>query len=182
MFLSLHGAHQADNAVLALTAVESFLDAPLAPEVVADVFSTARSPGRLEVVGHHPLVLLDGAHNVAGAHALRVALEEEFVSTPRILVVGMLREKEPHEMLEALGALDAEFLVCCAPPSPRAIAPETVAEAALDLGIDPDRIVAAGDVASAVDFALERAEDDEQVVITGSLYTVGAARAVLIGR
>ena len=77
-----------------------------------------RTPGRLEVVGHQPLVLLDGVKNVAGAHALRAALAEEFADSPRTLVVGLMREKEPHEMLDALGVLDAARLVCCRPDSP----------------------------------------------------------------
>ena len=55
-------------------------------------------------MGHQPLVLLDGAHNVAGAEALRVALAEEFPAGPRTFVVGLLREKDPAEMLDALGA------------------------------------------------------------------------------
>src|SRR5262249_41271230 len=76
LYRSLHGARQADNAASAITAVECFLDAPLPPDVVTHVCGSARSPGRLEVVGHQPLVLLDGAHNVAGAHVLRDALDE----------------------------------------------------------------------------------------------------------
>ncbi len=64
-------------------------------------------------------MLLDGVKNVAGAHALRAALAEEFADTPRTFVVGLMREKEPHEMLDALGVLDAARLVCCRPDSPR---------------------------------------------------------------
>ena len=78
VFLSLHGAHQGDNAAIALATAETFVGAPLPSEVVAEAFATVQSPGRLEVVGRHPLVLLDGAHNVAGAQALRRALEDEF--------------------------------------------------------------------------------------------------------
>ena len=110
MFLPLHGAHQADNAAIALAAAESFVGAPLPFDVVADAFARVQSPGRLEVVRRQPLVLLDGAHNVAGAEALRAALDEEFSDGPRTLVVGMLREKEPHEMLAALGVDELEGL------------------------------------------------------------------------
>jgi dihydrofolate synthase/folylpolyglutamate synthase len=178
LYLSLHGAHQADNAASAITAVECFLDAPLPHDVVTEVCGTARSPGRLEVVGHLPLVLLDGAHNVAGAHVLRSALDEEFPDTGRVYVVGMLSPKEPHEMLEALGALDARTLVCCAPPSPRALEPAAVAAAARDLGFADDDIVVVPDVERAVRTAVDAAGTGGQVIVTGSLYTVGAARAV----
>jgi dihydrofolate synthase/folylpolyglutamate synthase len=180
IFLPLHGAHQADNAALALMAVQAFLDGPPSQEVVLDAFAAVRTPGRLEVVGHQPLVLLDGAHNVAGAHALLRALREEFPDGPRTLVVGFLQEKDPTEMLEALGVHDAQRIVCCAPPSPRARDPREVAEAAYDLGVPPEAVTVIDDVHEAVDDAIEEAGEDGQVVVTGSLYLVGAARAALV--
>ncbi len=179
-YLSLHGAHQADNASAALAAAEAFLGRALDADVVAEVFGQARSPGRLEVVGHQPLVLLDGAHNVAGAAALRAALTEEFPSSPRTLVIGLLREKDPHEMLEALGAGHAARVVCCRPPSARALPPEDVAAAAIEAGLERDRVEVVDDVADAVARAVALTDDDEQVVVTGSLYVVGAARAALV--
>jgi dihydrofolate synthase/folylpolyglutamate synthase len=180
VLLPLHGAHQAENAAAALAAAEAFLGRPLDRAVVEEAFAGVRSPGRLEVVGHAPLVLLDGAHNVVGAGALRAALAEEFAEAPRIFVVGLLREKEPHEMLEALGAATAEHIVCCRPPSPRALAPEAVAAAARDLGVEPERIETVDLVAQAVARALAIATPEDQIIVTGSLYAVGAARAVLV--
>ncbi len=180
VFLALHGAHQADNAVLALATAEAFLGRALDPEIVADAFGSVRTPGRLEVVGHQPLVLLDGVKNVAGAHALRAALADEFADSPRTLVVGLMREKEPHEMLEALGAPDATRLVCCRPDSPRGLDPNVVAEAAYDLGIDNEAVDVVDDVRDAVAHAIRITPADGQVVITGSLYVVSPARAVLV--
>jgi dihydrofolate synthase/folylpolyglutamate synthase len=181
VFLALHGTHQADNAALALTAAESFLGQPLDPELVTDAFAAVRTPGRLEVVGHQPLVLLDGVKNVAGAHALHAALAEEFADSPRTLVVGLMREKEPHEMLDALGVLEAARVVCCRPRSPRGHDPEVVAEAAYELGVDRARVDVIDDVDEAVAFAIEVTPPDGQVVITGSLYVVSPARAMLVG-
>jgi dihydrofolate synthase/folylpolyglutamate synthase len=180
VFLALHGAHQADNAALALTAAESFLGRALDAELVADAFRTVQTPGRLEVVGHQPLVLLDGVKNVAGARALRAALAEEFADSPRALVVGLMREKEPHEMLDALGARDAAQLVCCRPDSPRGQDPSVVAEAAFELGVDRDIVDVIDDVRDAVTFAVEASPADGQVVVTGSLYVVSPARAFLL--
>jgi len=180
VLLPLHGAHQAQNAAAALAASEVFLGNPLDRDVVEAAFAAVRSPGRLEVVGHAPLVLLDGAHNVVGAGSLRAALAEEFVDAPRILVVGLLREKEPHEMLEALGAAAAARVVCCRPPSARALEPDTLAAAARDLGIDPARIETVDLVEEAVARALAVAAPEDQVIVTGSLYVVGAARAALV--
>jgi dihydrofolate synthase/folylpolyglutamate synthase len=180
VFLALHGSHQGDNAAIALAAVEAFFDGePLDPDVVAEAFATVRSPGRLEVVRREPLVLLDGAHNVAGAHALVAALAEGFAAGDRTLVVGLLREKEPHEMLEALDVAGAARVVVCPAPSPRAHEVEVVAKAATEVGVDPSRIEVATDVASAVEQALEATPLDGQIVVTGSLYVVGAARAAL---
>jgi dihydrofolate synthase/folylpolyglutamate synthase len=179
VFLSLHGAHQGDNAAIAVTAAAALLDRPLEPELVSAVLSRARAPGRLEVVGHAPLVLLDGAHNVAGAHALRDALADEFPAAARTLVVGLLREKDPPEMLEALGAPSATRVIACQPPSPRAHPAEDVARAARHLGLPADRVETVPDVAHAVARAVTRTPPDGQVVVTGSLYVVGAARAAV---
>ena len=180
VLLPLHGAHQADNAAAALAAAEAFTGAPISPEVVAEAFASVRSPGRLEIVGRQPLVLLDGAHNGAGAHALRAALAEEFAPAPRTLVVGLLREKEPHEMLTALGVDEAAMLVCCRPPSPRALDPELVARAAIDLGVPEDRIEVVDSVAQGVAASILGTAETGQIVVTGSLYVVGAARSILV--
>jgi dihydrofolate synthase / folylpolyglutamate synthase len=180
VYLALHGSHQADNAAVALAAVECFLGRALEPELVADAFASVRTPGRLEVVGRQPLVLLDGVKNVAGAHALRAALAEEFAGSPRTLVVGLMREKEPHEMLDALGVLDATRLVCCRPESPRAHDPQVVADAAYDLGMSRASVDVIDDVHAAVAHAIDTAGPDGEVVITGSLYVVSPARAQLV--
>jgi dihydrofolate synthase/folylpolyglutamate synthase len=186
VFLPLHGAHQADNAAIALAAAESLVRAPLPFEVVSDALARVKSPGRLEVVRRQPLVLLDGAHNVAGAEALRRALDEEFSEGPRTLVVGLLREKDPREMLAALGVEEfaddeyAGLLVVCRPPSPRALETSFIVKAAIDLGLPEDRIEVADRVEDAVGTALLLTPADGQIVITGSLYVVGAARSVLV--
>ncbi|MEI8001553.1 MAG: Mur ligase family protein [Actinomycetes bacterium] len=179
VFVSLHGAHQGDNAAIALTAAEAILGEPLSTEVVADVLGRVRSPGRLEVVGREPLVLLDGAHNVAGARGLRRALDDAFASGDRTVVVGLLREKDSVEMLTALGIGDVARLVCCAPPSARAGEPQALADAARALGLADDRIEVVHDVADAVERAVALTPSDGQVVVTGSLYVVGAARVAL---
>jgi dihydrofolate synthase/folylpolyglutamate synthase len=180
VYLALHGAYQADNAAAALAAADSFLERPLPDDVVTEAFAAVRSPGRLEVLGHAPLVLLDGAHNVAGAETLRAALAEEFPETPRTLVIGLLREKDPHEMLEALDAKHVARLLCCRPPSPRGLDPDLVAAAGADLGVDPARIETFDSVDDAVARARAVTDDSAQIVVTGSLYTVGAARHVLV--
>ena len=178
VYLPLHGAHQGDNAALALAAAEAFFDGPLGEDVVNEAFAAVTVPGRLEVVGRRPLTLLDGAHNPAGAAVLADALAEEFpIERGRILVVGMLAGRDPVEMLEALDAREARLVLACVPPSPRALPADEIARAAESLGVEAE---AGGSVPSTVNRALALADEEEQVVITGSLYVVGAARTALV--
>jgi dihydrofolate synthase/folylpolyglutamate synthase len=181
LFLPLHGRHQADNASIALAAAEQFFGGHrLDDALVADAFAGVRSPGRLEVVRHGPLVLLDGAHNVHGAEALARALEEEVPSEERTLVVGLLREKDPRAMLSAVRIDRASRLVACRPPTPRALDPAEVAEAAVDLGLDPLLVDVVDDPVEAFEAAVERTPPNGEVVVTGSVYLVGAVRAHLV--
>ena len=179
VFVPLHGAHQVDNAVIALAAAQAHIGSRLDEESVHEGFARVTSPGRLEVMGTRPLLLLDGAHNAAGAAALTAALREEFAPGPRTLVVGLLREKDPTEMLAALEVEHVDRLVCVRAPSPRSLAPLVVAEAAMTLGVDDDRIDVTEDVAGGLERARDVTPADGQIIVTGSLYVVGAARAAL---
>jgi dihydrofolate synthase/folylpolyglutamate synthase len=179
LYLPVHGSFQGENAAIAVAAAEAFFGVPLTEEVVADAMAAVRLPGRLEVVARNPLCVLDGAHNPAGARASAAAVAETFAGVAgRILVVGLLQGREPTEMLAALGAGDARLVVACPPPSPRALPPEEVAAAAERLGVAAD---VADSVAEAVTLALGLAGPDELVLVSGSLYAVGAARAALTG-
>lgn len=179
ILLPLHGAHQADNAALALAATEAFTGAPLPADVVENAFAATSAPGRLEVVGHQPLVVLDGAHNVAGARAMLAAISEEFAPGPRTLLVGLLREKDAREMLDALDAGSAEQIVCARPPSPRAMEPSELADAALSLGVDADRMAVVDAPREALEVARGATVPGGQLLVTGSLYLVGAVRSSL---
>jgi dihydrofolate synthase/folylpolyglutamate synthase len=175
VFLPLHGAHQGDNAAVALAAVEAFFGRALDPDIVFDAFASVRNPGRLEVVGREPLVILDGAHNPEGAIAEAESLADEFmVLGERRFVVGVLDGRDPHELLEILDVAVATEVICCTPDSPRALPASALAEVVESLG-GSARVVA--DVDAAVELALAASSDDDLVVVTGSLYTVGTARA-----
>jgi dihydrofolate synthase/folylpolyglutamate synthase len=181
VFLPLHGRHQGDNAAVALTAVESFFAAPMAADVVEEGFAAVRVPGRFEVLGHQPLVVIDGAHNPAGADACAAVFEDDFDPIGRrILVVGFLRGRDPADMLGALRADAAAIVICCTPPSPRAVPAEETAAAARALEVD--EVIVEPDVARACEVALRHAQADDAVLVTGSLYVVGEARPFLITR
>ena len=178
VFLPVHGPYQGENAAVALAAVEAFFGAPLAPDVVAEAFAGLRLPGRLEVVSRHPVCVLDGAHNPAGALAATAALDEAFgpAITGRVLVIGLLQGRDPMEMLRCFDAGRARLVVACPPPSPRALPPSEVAAAARALGTDAEETAS---VSEAVATALALAGEQELVHVTGSLYVVGAARSAL---
>jgi dihydrofolate synthase / folylpolyglutamate synthase len=194
VLVPLHGRHQADNAAAALVAVEAFLgahqgawgpgtDAPasarrdLDPDTVRAGFAAVTSPGRLEVVSRQPLVLLDGAHNPAGARALAAALLEEFVVDRRTVVVACLADKDIRGILQGLAPATGR-LVVTTNRSPRAAPAERLRKEAEALGLHAE---VAPDVATAVSQAIDSADETEAVVVTGSLYTVGEARGLLIG-
>jgi dihydrofolate synthase/folylpolyglutamate synthase len=194
ILVPLHGRHQADNAAGALVAVQAFLgahqgawgpgtDAPrsgqrgLDPDAVRAGFAAVTSPGRLEVVSRQPLVLLDGAHNPAGARALAAALLEDFVVDRRTVVVACLADKDVRGILEGLAPATGR-LVVTTNRSPRAAPAERLRKEAEVLGLHAE---VAPDVASAVSQAIASAADTEAVVVTGSLYTVGEARDLLMG-
>jgi len=175
VLVPLHGAHQGANASVALAAVEAFFDTALAPEVVEEGLAAVRVPGRLEVLGRRPLLLVDGAHNAAGMAALADALTEEFaVDGVSVAVVGMLSGRDPSAMLAPLASAGVTAIVACEPDSPRAMTAIAVAEAGRALGL---AVFEEPDVRNALRVARGMVGADGLVLVAGSLYVVGAARA-----
>ena len=180
VFLPLHGSYQGDNAAVALTAVEAFLDDALSPDDVAQGFAGVLNPGRLEVMNRNPLTVIDGAHNPAGMKALGEALSETFASNRRwIAVLGVLSGRDPGEMLDELRATaEVALVVAVSPPSARALDATILARAAEERGIN---VVVARDVPDALIVAEEYADADSLIIVAGSLYLVAEARSVLTG-
>jgi len=175
VFLALHGPHQGENAAVAVAAAEAFFGRPLEPALVAEALASVRNPGRFEVVQRDPLLILDGAHNRDGTIAAVEALADGFeVLGVTHLVIGVLDGRDPAELLGILDAEDAATVICCTPNTPRALPARDLAALVTR---DGGRAVVVDDVADALQLALERAEPDDIVFVTGSLYTVGDARA-----
>jgi len=174
LFVPLYGAHQGDNVTIAVAAAEAFFGVPLDASVVAEALGSARVPGRLEVLGRRPLVVLDGAHNAAGAAALGEALGEDFGVVRRtVLVFGCLNGRSPGDVLAALGPDRIAHVVACTPPSLRGVPAADVAAAAAALGLE---VSIADSVPEALAAARGLVSADDLVLVTGSLYLVGAAR------
>ncbi|MEI8286888.1 MAG: folylpolyglutamate synthase/dihydrofolate synthase family protein [Actinomycetes bacterium] len=178
LFVPLHGWHQGDNTAVAIAAVEAFFGAPLDMEVVNEGLAQVVMPGRFEVVGHQPLVILDGAHNPAGADVCASVFFEDFdPHGQRILVVGALGGRDISDTLSALKVDEFEKVICCTAPSPRARSGKEIAAVATEMGCT--NVVATDSVEKACDIALSNAISDDAILIAGSLYVVGAARTHL---
>lgn len=179
LFLPLHGAHQADNAACALAAVEALLGfaGGLGSDVIRAAFAAVRSPGRCEVVRRDegPPIVLDGAHNPAGTRALAVTLKSEFAFRNRIAVFGVLSDKDIDAMAAEVVKF-ADHIIVTQPPSSRAATLGQLEKAVREAG---GSVEAATGVGQAIEFASGLATDEDAVVVTGSLYTVGAARDAL---
>lgn len=188
VFLALYGAHQAQNAALALAAVEAFVggDEPLSDEVVKDAFAEVTSPGRLEVVRRSPTIVLDAAHNPHGAAALVDALEDSFVFSPLVGVVGVMADKDYEGMLATLEPALAH-IVCTQNSTDRAMPAAALAEVARGI-FGQDRVSEARSLVDAIDQASALAEaggvfgeglGSGGVLVTGSVITAGEARALI---
>ncbi len=187
VFLPLYGAHQAQNAATALAAVESFVgDEPLGDDLVREAFARATSPGRLEVIRRSPMIMLDAAHNPHGAAALAEALEDSFAFSPLIGVIGVMADKD-HEGV--LGALEPHLahVVCTQNSIRRALPADRLAVVAREV-FGADRVSVEPRLADAIDQATGLAEAGDAlgtsigsgaVLVTGSVITVGEARALL---
>jgi dihydrofolate synthase/folylpolyglutamate synthase len=165
----LPGAHQVENATTAVAALECI--GAGAPEIEAGIARTCW-PGRLEVISERPEILLDGAHNPAGARALAEHMRQFYRGRRVWLIYGAMRDKSVDEITEILFPL-ADELILTAPNSHRAVRPEALAAAA-----EPTRARVVPSAREALEFA-RTAPADDVVLITGSLYLVGEIRALL---
>jgi dihydrofolate synthase/folylpolyglutamate synthase len=181
LYLPLYGDHQAQNAALAIAAVESFLGdgtRPLDGDVVAEGLATATSPGRLQLVGIEPTVIVDAAHNPHGAAALAAAISEYFDFDEITVVVGILRDKDAHGIVAELAPFATQFFVTTS-ASERALPVEELVE--LVAGVAGEESVFSF---SESDLALASARDwaaaapRRAVVVTGSITLVGEAIAL----
>ena len=179
VFVPLHGRHQGDNASAAIATVEEFFGHAIDREVLDAGLTAVAMPGRFEVLHHQPLVIIDGAHNPAGADVCAEVFFSDFDPVgSRRLVVGTLRSRDPVALLSALRADEFDQVVCCTAPSPRGLPAADLAAVARSIGCDD--VVECSDVGEACDRALRDAGADDAVLVTGSLYVVGDARGHLL--
>lgn len=200
VFLPLHGAHQAENAACALAAAEAFFGGgrrPLRAEAVTEAFAQVSSPGRLELVARRPAVVLDAAHNPAGAQAVAATLRESFGFDRVVGVLGVMADKDVAGVLAAFaGVLDEVVLTQNA--TVRAMPARDLARLADDVW-PAGRVHVEADLAAAIALGRRLADAPPAstapaggpglasgvgpgpvgVLVSGSVVTVGEARTIL---
>jgi dihydrofolate synthase/folylpolyglutamate synthase len=175
LHLNLRGSHQIINATTALGALEVLEDLgyPVSIDAMVAGLREVDWPGRLEMVASSPNVVLDGAHNPAGALILKEFLEKEFKYQHLILLIGVMKDKDIESILHLLAPL-ADHVILTKPNNDRAASPEILKKA---LGRDGKRAEIIEDLKEAIGRGLSITGQEDLLCITGSLYTVGEARA-----
>ncbi len=174
LWMPIIGAHQAANAATAIAAVELFLGEgkrSIADEVLRSALADSLSPGRLQVISKEPLVVLDGAHNPAGARSLSAAIEEHFGSPKRIALVAMLADKDLTGTIAEF-AFSFDRVVVTSPVSPRGLAADRLAEIFEDQGVEVMAIEPNPQEAYVLASRLA-GEENAALFVTGSLYLIG---------
>jgi dihydrofolate synthase/folylpolyglutamate synthase len=178
LFLPLFGNHQARNAALAIAAVESFIGGgtlALNPDVLAEGLATVTSPGRLQVIGTEPTVVVDAAHNPHGAAALAAAVTEYFTFDHVTAVIGILGDKDAAGILRELEPVVDEFVITQS-TSERAVEADDLATLAVSI-VGADRVIVEPSLEAALDAARDLASNTEKgaVIVSGSITLVGDA-------
>jgi len=168
----LLGQHQGENITLAIATIEQLQmnGMYLTDEAIIKGIEKAMNPGRMEIVGTEPTILLDGAHNVAGIKLLKKTLEEDFVYERLILILGTLSDKNVQEMLDIITHI-ADSIIVTKSHNKRACNPSKLKEM-----IDKKEAVVKDELSDAIDYAKKVAKKQDLICIAGSLFTVGEAK------
>ncbi|HJX69897.1 MAG TPA: folylpolyglutamate synthase/dihydrofolate synthase family protein [Dehalococcoidia bacterium] len=177
--IPLLGEHQLENAAIAVAALEVLtnLGARVSPESIATGLSRVVWPGRLQILQHSPLFVVDGAHNAYSARKLSEALKQYFDFDDVIIIVGISQDKDIAGIVAELSAIPGKVIVA---PSrhPRAAAASRLVGEFSKWGVKPQ---VAENVASAVDIAMAEAKPRDLICATGSLFVVAEVIEYLKG-
>lgn len=168
----IFGEYQGENIAVVLSTIETLqMNGVYIPDQsIYDGLEKIKNPGRMEIINFKPLILLDGAHNIAGMNLLRESIEEELVYNDLILVIGILSDKNIKDILDIIIPL-ADIIIVTKSHNKRACDPSTIKDM-----INDKEVIIIDDIQKAVDYAKEIANIQDLICITGSLFTVGEAR------
>ncbi len=178
LYVPLHGRHQAGNAAVAVAAVEELFGRALPSEAVRDGLAGTTVPARVEVVGRAPLVVLDGAHNPQATDALARTLREEMPAAGWTRVVGAFRDKDIHAMLAPFEGLVGQAIATAADHERAAEPGEMVM--AVERVLPGIPVTWVTPVGAAVELAREWSRAEGAILVTGSFYVAGEARAAIV--
>lgn len=173
--ISMVGRHQAENLKTALAILEILRKSgavKLDREALYEGLKRARQPGRFEVISENPLVIIDGAHNEAGAQALQETMAQYFAGKKILLVAGILADKEIDSIVKFLTKI-TDHIIVTEPDNPRKLAAEKLAGHVADFGVAAEAVP---DVEAAVHRAKELADGYDVILFAGSLYLIGDVR------
>lgn len=173
--ISMVGRHQAENLKTALATLEILRKSgavKLDREALYEGLKRARQPGRFEVISEDSLVIIDGAHNEAGAQALQETMAQHFAGKKILLVAGILADKEIDSIVKFLTKI-TDHIIVTEPDNPRKLAAEKLAEHVADFGAAAEVV---SDVEAAVHRAKELADGYDVILFAGSLYLIGDVR------
>jgi len=185
LYLPLYGQHQASNAATALAAVEVFAgETKLDEEIVRQAFAKASSPGRCEIVGRNPTIIIDAAHNPHGAESLKKTISEEFDFSALIGVIAPMGDKDVTGILEALEPV-LDRVIVTRNSSHRAADVDELKSEAMEI-FGSDRVYVSDDLEQGITQAVEMArtsnalnDSSTAVLIAGSVVSAGEARAII---
>lgn len=173
--ISMVGRHQAENLKTALATLEILRKSgavKLDREALYEGLKRARQPGRFEVISEDPVVIIDGAHNEAGAQALQETMAQHFAGKKILLVAGILADKEIDSIVKFLTKI-TDHIIVTEPDNPRKLAAEKLAEHVADFGAAAEVV---SDAEAAVHRAKELADGYDVILFAGSLYLIGDVR------
>ena len=173
--ISMVGRHQAENLKTALATLEILRKSgavKLDREALYEGLKRARQPGRFEVIGEDPVVIIDGAHNEAGAQALQETMAQHFAGKKILLVAGILADKEIDSIVKFLTKI-TDHIIVTEPDNPRKLAAEKLAEHVAEFGVAAEVV---SDVEAVVHRAKALADGYDVILFAGSLYLIGDVR------
>jgi len=137
--------------------------------------AAARQTGRLEIMRKEPFVIIDGAHNEAGADALRITVQEHFSKSRILMVIGMLADKKIDKLIEKFGMITDEF-IATEPDNPRKL---SASELCIQVENSGKQCISIGDPEDACNYVKNILSSYDVIVFAGSLYLIGKVRRLM---
>lgn len=177
---SMLGRCQGENIAIALAVIENLqMNGVYIPDdSIVEGIAKAVNPGRMEVMGYDPVILLDGAHNPVGMQMLKKSLQEDFDYDKLIVVLGILSDKDIESMLSIIVPI-ADAIITAKSHNNRACDPSLLKEMIKKLDYK-NEVVVKNHISDAIKYVKSIAKKDDLICITGSLFTVGEARNYIV--